>query len=97
MVDIDPVKLLSKGLTPLQVVNAVNAQNLTLPGGFLSALRESEEQSPLPVRRHIRRESRRCMLSLLVDGNQCAGERLELHRKGVGNLPGGRGQARERL
>ena len=26
MVDIDPVKLLSKGLTPLQVVNAVNAQ-----------------------------------------------------------------------
>ena len=33
MVDIDPVKLLSKGLTPLQVVNAVNAQNLTLPGG----------------------------------------------------------------
>jgi multidrug efflux pump subunit AcrB len=33
MVDIDPIKLLSKGLTPLQVVNAVNAQNLTLPGG----------------------------------------------------------------
>ena len=33
MVDIDPTKLLSKGLTPLQVVNAVNAQNLTLPGG----------------------------------------------------------------
>ena len=33
MVDIDPVELLSKGLTPLQVVNAVNAQNLTLPGG----------------------------------------------------------------
>ena len=33
MVDIDPVKLLSKGLTPLQVVNAVNTQNLTLPGG----------------------------------------------------------------
>jgi multidrug efflux pump subunit AcrB len=33
MVDIDPIKLLSKGLTPLQVANAVNAQNLTLPGG----------------------------------------------------------------
>jgi multidrug efflux pump subunit AcrB len=33
MVDIDPTKLLAKGLTPLQVVNAVNAQNLTLPGG----------------------------------------------------------------
>jgi multidrug efflux pump subunit AcrB len=33
MVDIDPVKLLARGLTPLQVVNAVNAENLTLPGG----------------------------------------------------------------
>ena len=33
MVDIDSTKLLAKGLTPLQVVNAVNAQNLTLPGG----------------------------------------------------------------
>ena len=33
MVDIDPAKLLAKGLTPLDVVNAVNAQNLTLPAG----------------------------------------------------------------
>src|SRR6195256_472005 len=33
MVDIDPVKLLAKGLTPLDVVNAVNTQNLTLPSG----------------------------------------------------------------
>ncbi len=33
MVDIDPTKLLARGLTPLQVVAAVNAQNLTLPGG----------------------------------------------------------------
>jgi multidrug efflux pump subunit AcrB len=33
MVDIDQTKLLAKGLTPLQVVDAVNAQNLTLPGG----------------------------------------------------------------
>ena len=33
MVDIDQTKLLAKGLAPLQVVNAVNAQNLTLPGG----------------------------------------------------------------
>ena len=33
MVDIDPDKLLSRGLTPLDVVNAVNAQNLTLPSG----------------------------------------------------------------
>jgi multidrug efflux pump subunit AcrB len=33
MVDIDPAKLLAKGLTPLDVVNTVNAQNLTLPSG----------------------------------------------------------------
>src|SRR5271166_1546725 len=33
MVDIDPDKLLAKGLTPLDIVNAVNTQNLTLPSG----------------------------------------------------------------
>ena len=33
MVDIDPDKLLARGLTPLDVVNAVNTQNLTLPAG----------------------------------------------------------------
>src|SRR3984893_611392 len=33
MVDLDPLKLQAKGLTPLDVVNAVNAQNLTLPSG----------------------------------------------------------------
>jgi multidrug efflux pump subunit AcrB len=33
MVDLDPSKLLAKGLTPLDVVNAVNAQNLTVPSG----------------------------------------------------------------
>jgi multidrug efflux pump subunit AcrB len=33
MVDIDPDKLLARGLTPLDIVNAVNAQNLTLPSG----------------------------------------------------------------
>ena len=33
MVDIDPLKLQAKGLTPLDVVNAVNAQNLTVPAG----------------------------------------------------------------
>src|SRR5246500_2617125 len=33
MVDIEPDKLLAKGLTPLDVVNAVNAQSLTLPAG----------------------------------------------------------------
>src|ERR1700731_1915335 len=34
MVDIDPLKLQAKGLTPLDVVNSVNAQNLTLPSGL---------------------------------------------------------------
>ena len=34
MVDIDPLKLQSRGLTPTDVVNAVNAQNLTLPSGL---------------------------------------------------------------
>ena len=33
MVDIDPLKLQAKGLTPIDVVNAINAQNLTLPSG----------------------------------------------------------------
>src|SRR5881394_3879260 len=33
MVDLDPQSLLSKGLSPLDVGNAVNAQNLTLPTG----------------------------------------------------------------
>src|ERR1700693_3592708 len=33
MVDIDPLKLQAKGLIPIDVVNAVNAQNLTLPSG----------------------------------------------------------------
>ena len=34
MVDIDPVKLQATGLTPADVVNAVNAQSLTLPSGL---------------------------------------------------------------
>ncbi len=33
MVDIDPDKLVARGLTPNDIVNAVNAQNLTLPSG----------------------------------------------------------------
>jgi len=43
MVDIDPNKLLAKGLTPLDVVNAVNAQNLTLPAGH----RENSARTPI--------------------------------------------------
>jgi multidrug efflux pump subunit AcrB len=34
LVDIDPLKLEARGLTPTDVVNAVNAQNLTLPSGL---------------------------------------------------------------
>jgi len=33
MVDIDPTRLAANGLTPLDVVNVVNAQSLTLPSG----------------------------------------------------------------
>src|ERR1700753_1966660 len=33
MVDLDPAKLLARGLTPMDVLNAVNAQNLTVPSG----------------------------------------------------------------
>jgi multidrug efflux pump subunit AcrB len=33
MVDLDPLKLQAKGLTPQDVLNAVNSQNLTLPSG----------------------------------------------------------------
>jgi len=33
MVDLDPAKLLATGLTPMDVTNAVNAQNLTVPSG----------------------------------------------------------------
>ena len=33
MVDIDPLKLQATGLTPLDIVNVVNAQNLPLPSG----------------------------------------------------------------
>jgi multidrug efflux pump subunit AcrB len=34
VVDIDPTKLQARGLTPTDVVNAINAQNLTLPSGL---------------------------------------------------------------
>jgi multidrug efflux pump subunit AcrB len=34
MVDIDPLKLQAKGLTPMDVVNAINAQALTVPAGL---------------------------------------------------------------
>jgi multidrug efflux pump subunit AcrB len=33
MVDLDPAKLQAKGLTPLDIVNSVSTQNLTLPSG----------------------------------------------------------------
>ena len=33
MVDLDPDALLAQGLTPSDVTNAVNAQNLTVPSG----------------------------------------------------------------
>src|SRR5262249_59993541 len=32
--DIDPTKLQARGLTPTDIVNAINAENLTLPSGL---------------------------------------------------------------
>jgi multidrug efflux pump subunit AcrB len=34
MVDIDPTKLQARGLTPTDIVNAISAENLTLPSGL---------------------------------------------------------------
>ena len=48
MVDIDPAKLVAKGLTPLDVVNAVNAQNLT------AALRHRQDRRHAICRAHQR-------------------------------------------
>jgi multidrug efflux pump subunit AcrB len=51
MVDIDPVKLLSKGLTPLDIVNSVNAQALTLPSGTakIGAINYNVRTNALPL------------------------------------------------
>jgi multidrug efflux pump subunit AcrB len=51
MVDIDPVKLLAKGLTPLDIVNAVNAQALTLPSGTakIGAINYNVRTNALPL------------------------------------------------
>jgi multidrug efflux pump subunit AcrB len=62
MVDINPQALQAKGLTPTDVVNAVNAQNLVLPGGTAKlgtfeynvnmngGARSVEELNNLPIR-----------------------------------------------
>ncbi|MGA9526127.1 MAG: efflux RND transporter permease subunit [Myxococcaceae bacterium] len=39
-VDVDPVKLRSLGISPGEVAAAINAQNITLPGGSLDASRD---------------------------------------------------------
>ncbi len=39
-VSVDPVKLKSLGMTPLEVTGAIRAQNLTLPGGRVDASRD---------------------------------------------------------
>ena len=51
MVDIDPAKLVAKGLTPLDVVNAVNAQNLTAALGHRQDRRHASMScAPTPRR-----------------------------------------------
>src|ERR1700726_4505584 len=51
MVDIDPLKLQARGLTPADVVNAVNVQNLTLPSGLakIGDTQYTGGTNPLPV------------------------------------------------
>jgi multidrug efflux pump subunit AcrB len=54
MVDIDPLKLQAKGLTPADVVNAVSAQNLTLPSGLAKigdtqSVFTSHQRRPVPL------------------------------------------------
>ena len=50
-VDIDPVTLQAKGLAPMDIVNAVNAQNLILPTGTakMGALEYNVEMNASPV------------------------------------------------
>jgi CzcA family heavy metal efflux pump len=53
MIDIDPVALQAKGLSPIDVSNAINAQNLTLPSGTVKIGQRdytvSTNSSPLEV------------------------------------------------
>jgi multidrug efflux pump subunit AcrB len=49
MVDIDPTKLQAKGLTPTDVVNAVNAESLTLPSGLAKIGDDAQQDRALAV------------------------------------------------
>ena len=50
MVDIDPLKLEARGLTPVDVVNAVNAQSLTLPSGSERSATSNTPSAPMRCR-----------------------------------------------
>ena len=55
MVDIDQTKLLAQGLTPLQVVNAVNAQNLDpAPAEMRRSARPITQSAPIRCRQRSR-------------------------------------------
>jgi multidrug efflux pump subunit AcrB len=55
MVDLDLAKLLAKGLTPLDVANAVNAQYLTLPSGTAKIGDSADHENPHLTLRWTRR------------------------------------------
>ena len=57
MVDLDPDALRARGVTPNDVVNAVNAQSLTLPSGDAKL---GDQQFIVKRERTCRRRSRRC-------------------------------------
>ena len=49
MVDIDPATLLAHGLTAVDVTNAVNAQNLTVPAGDVKIGSKQYIEATLPL------------------------------------------------
>ena len=51
MIDIDPLKLSARGLSPTDVVNAISVQNLVLPGGSvkLGSLESDVEMNASPA------------------------------------------------
>jgi hypothetical protein len=90
--DLDPAKLVSRGLTPLDVVNAVNAQNLALDrtgGGafdYIAAQRpiESEHRSDVPHRKGDMIEAPNA--SRLLNGQRVDNNRTTSDRAGPMSL-----------
>jgi hypothetical protein len=68
MVDIDPLKLQAKGLTPLDVVNAVNVQNLTVPAGTAKIGDAQQAQNFSGVSSNILKKMLPVLAGILISG-----------------------------